>query len=107
MLGQDDLNPNAQQEDPRAYNKKSIPARMVVVSAGVIMNVFLAAIMFMFVFRTGFNTQPAMIGMVQPGSPAALTTTPDGKLAPLQVGDRVLMLDDAWQHSFDKIQLNV
>src|SRR5437764_14460920 len=34
MLGQDDLNPNAQQEDPRAYNKKSIGARMIVVSAG-------------------------------------------------------------------------
>ena len=39
MLGQDDLNPNAQQNDPRAYNKKSIGARMVVVSAGVVMNI--------------------------------------------------------------------
>src|SRR5438874_2067402 len=37
MLGQDDLNPNAQQNDPRAYNRKSIGARMLVVSAGVIM----------------------------------------------------------------------
>src|SRR5438874_263348 len=44
MLGQDDLNPNAQHEDPRAYNKKSIGARMIVVSAGVIMNIILAAI---------------------------------------------------------------
>src|SRR5687767_13703166 len=47
MLGQDDLNPTAQSEDPRAYNRKSIGARMFVVSAGVIMNVILAAILFM------------------------------------------------------------
>src|SRR6187431_1948553 len=30
MLGQDDLRPNNQADDPRAYNKKSIPARMFV-----------------------------------------------------------------------------
>src|SRR5678810_1046489 len=44
MLGQDDLNPNAQSDDPRAFNRKSIPSRMLVVSAGVIMNIILAAI---------------------------------------------------------------
>ncbi len=107
MLGQDDLNPNAQQDDPRAYNKKSIAARMVVVSAGVIMNIILAAIGFMAVFLMGFNTQPPTVGAVMPGSPAALTTKLDGTPAPLVVGDRILMLDDKWQHSFDKIQLNV
>ncbi len=107
MLGQDDLNPNAQQDDPRAYNRKSIAARMIVVSAGVVMNVILAAIGFMVVFLMGFNTQPPTVGAVIPGSPAALTTKLDGTPAPLQVGDRILMLDDKWQHSFDKIQLNV
>ena len=107
MLGQDDLNPNAQHDDPRAYNKKSIGARMIVVSAGVIMNVILAAVGFMAVFLIGFNTQPPIVGAVMPGSPAALTTKPDGTAAPLQVGDRILMFDGKWQHSFDKIQLNV
>src|SRR3982751_5704563 len=34
MLGQDDLNPNARSDDPRSYNAKSVPARMLVVSAG-------------------------------------------------------------------------
>src|SRR5207247_8693641 len=38
MLGQDDLNPNATANDPRAYNMKPISKRMVIVSAGVIMN---------------------------------------------------------------------
>src|SRR6187431_3317303 len=31
MLGQDDLKPNSEQNDPRAYNRKSIGARMFVV----------------------------------------------------------------------------
>src|SRR4051812_23025087 len=35
MLGQDDLKPNATASDPRAYNRKSIGQRMLVVSAGV------------------------------------------------------------------------
>src|SRR5437762_3085827 len=85
MLGQDDLNPNAQSDDPRAYNRKSIGARMVVVSAGVIMNVILAAIGFMAVFMMGFKTQPPLVGGVMPNSPAAKTTTLDGKPAPLGV----------------------
>ncbi|HYO10534.1 MAG TPA: site-2 protease family protein [Tepidisphaeraceae bacterium] len=108
MLGQDDLNPNAQQEDPRAYNKKSIGARMIVVSAGVIMNIFLAAVGFMAVFLMGFRTAPPVVGSVMPGSPAAKVTRLDGTTpAPLQVGDKLLMFDEKWQHSFDKIQLNV
>src|SRR5215471_8370793 len=46
MLGQDDMNPNANSSDPRAYNMKPIGKRMVIVSAGVIMNVILAGIGF-------------------------------------------------------------
>jgi len=107
MLGQDDLKPGATANDPRAYNNKTVGARMVIVSAGVIMNIILAAVGFMVVFLIGFNTQPPVVGAVMPGSPAALTTKLDGTAAPLQVGDRILMFDDKWQHSFDKIQLNV
>jgi regulator of sigma E protease len=108
MLGQDDLHANAQQDDPRAYNRKSIGARMFVVSAGVVMNIILAALLFMVVFMIGFHVQPAVVGSVAPGSPAA--TAKDavtGKLAPLQVGDNILMFDGKWQHDFTKITLNV
>lgn len=107
MLGQDDLNPNAQQDDPRAYNKKSIGARMFVVSAGVIMNIILAAVGFMIVFRMGFNVQAPVVGSVLSNSPAANATRLDGTPAPLQVGDRILMFDGKWQHDFTKITLNV
>jgi regulator of sigma E protease len=109
MLGQDDLRPNAQQDDPRAYNKKSIPARMLVVSAGVIMNIILAALGFMVVFLMGFRAPPAVAGGVIPGSPAAMTTRlVDGKheLAPVRVGDRILYFDEKYQHDFTKITLN-
>ena len=107
MLGQDDLRPNSEQNDPRAYNKKSIGARMFVVSAGVIMNIVLAAFGFMIVFLMGFNVQPAQVGSVIPNSPAANTTRVDGSPAPLMPGDRILMFDDKWQHDFTKITLNV
>src|SRR4051812_12060273 len=67
MLGQDDLNPTSQSDDPRSYNRKSIGARMVVVSAGVIMNVILAALGFMIVFMIGFSVPPAQVGGIVSG----------------------------------------
>jgi regulator of sigma E protease len=99
MLGQDDLNPNSQSDDPRAFNRKSIGARMLVVSAGVLMNVLLAAFGFMVVFLIGFNVPPAKIGGIVPNSPA--------QLAGLQVGDEVWTYDGKRQFDWTKVQLNV
>lgn len=98
MLGQDDMKPGQEVADPRAYNRKSVGARMLVVSAGVIMNIILAAFGFMVVFLVGFNSPPAVVGGVAPGSPA--------QLAGLSVGDRLITFDGAYQHDFTKIQLN-
>ena len=98
MLGQDDLNPNANSEDPRAYNRKSIPARMLVVSAGVIMNVILAAIMFMVVFLIGFKVPPPVVGAMRTNSPALV--------AGIEFGDKILTLNGQKQHDFTKLQLN-
>jgi regulator of sigma E protease len=99
MLGQDDLNPNSQSDDPRAFNRKSIPARMLVVSAGVIMNVFLAAIGFMVVFMIGFNVPPAKIGGIVSASPA--------QAAGVRVGDEIWTYDGKRQYDWTKVQLNV
>jgi regulator of sigma E protease len=98
MLGQDDLNPNAQSEDPRAYNRKSIRARMFVVSAGVIMNVILAAILFMVLFLIGHRVPPSMVGGLETHSPA--------QQAGMQVGDRVRYLDGDYLHDFPRLHLN-
>lgn len=99
MLGQDDMNPNATVDDPRAYNTQPISKRMVIVSAGVIMNVILAAIGFFILFMHGFTVQPAVVGAVLSGSPA--------QRAGLKVGDEIITLDGTRQHDFTKIMLNV
>jgi regulator of sigma E protease len=98
MTGQDDLRPNAQVDDPRAYNRKSVSARMLVVVAGVVMNIILAAIGFMVVFLIGFHVAPARVGGIMPDSPA--------QRAGLQVGDEIDTLNGKKQWDFTKIALN-
>src|SRR3984957_10158955 len=92
MLGQDDLKPGVTVEDPRAYNNKPISKRMVIVSAGVVMNVILAAIGFMTIFLLGYKVPPAVVGTVEPGSPAQMAyKIVDGKevTVGLKPGDRI------------------
>lgn len=98
MLGQDDLKANAVADDPGAYNRKTIGQRMLVVSAGVIMNIILAAIGFMVVFLIGFSAPPPIIGRVVTHSPA--------QLAGIKVGDKVLTIDGTRQYDFTRITLS-
>ena len=98
MLGQDDLKANAGTEDPTAYNRKGIGERMVVVSAGVIMNIILAAIGFMVVFLIGLKAPAPVVGSLLAGSPA--------QRAGLRPGDKILKIDGVVQHDFAKIALN-
>lgn len=97
MLGQDDLKPNATASDPRAYNRKGVGQRMIVVSAGVIMNLILAAIGFVVVFLMGFNAPPPVVGRVAPNSPALR--------AGVQVGDKIVSIDGTPQYDFNRIVL--
>lgn len=107
MIGQDDLHPDAQSSDPRAYNNKPIRQRMLIVSAGVVMNILLAAIGFMIVFLMGFKSPPAEVGSVLIDSPAANATTADGKRVPLASGDRILSYNAKTPHDFAELALNV
>src|SRR5205823_5710528 len=84
--------------DPRAYNRKSVSARMLVISAGVVMNVILAAILFVIVFSLGLLVPPAWVGNLVPQSPA--------QKAGLRVGDHILYFDGKPQEDFTKIKLN-
>ena len=56
--------------DPRSYPAKPVPARMAIISAGVIMNLIFAVILAGIAFTLGVRELPATIGAVTPGSPA-------------------------------------
>jgi len=73
--------------DPRSFPAKSVPARMAIISAGVIMNLIFGVIMATVAFKLGVKEMPAMIGVTTPGG-AAWTDglKPGSKL--LQVGQR-------------------
>jgi len=110
MMGQDDLKPGQVVSDPRSYNNKTIGQRMVIVSAGVVMNIILAAIGFMYIFTVGLEVARPKVGSVLPGSPAMSTYLKgaDGKHipAPLKIGDTILTLNGWEMSDFDKIKLH-
>jgi regulator of sigma E protease len=89
MLGQDDdprrmeeenarirtASPDAEavgrpQYDPRSFPAKSVFARMVIISAGVIMNIIFGIILAAIAFRIGVPYESTIIGDVLPGDPA-------------------------------------
>ncbi len=95
MLGQDDLDPAAVSAAPDSYQNCKPWKRMVVISAGVVMNLIFAAALFVVVFMIGLKVEPAIVGGVAPGSPAAVALPTDPQLSHevspgLQAGDRVI-----------------
>ncbi len=98
MLGQDDTDPTATSTDSRSYNRKSVGKRMVIISAGVVMNIILAGALFCGLFLYGFKTPAAIVGQVMPNSPA--------QLAGLEVGDRLIELNGVVLHDFTKLTFN-
>ncbi|MBL1218778.1 MAG: PDZ domain-containing protein [Planctomycetes bacterium] len=112
MLGQDDLDMSATATDSRSYSAKPISSRMAVISAGVIMNVLFAIVLFMVCFQWGVKFESAVIGLVPAGTPAALaepltnTGTVDETLPlGLQPGDRIVSIDGKTIDSFPKIRM--
>jgi len=102
MLGQEDFKPleEGDQPDPRSYQSKSVGKRFAVISAGVIMNIILAAALFVTVGLVGKDFVAPVIGFVEPGGPASqakvtLQDPPEGVAATskgLKPGDRVLSI---------------
>ncbi len=71
MLGQEDGNPEAVSDAPDSFQACKPWKRLIVISAGVAMNIVTAAALFVLVFMVGMKVEPARIGDVDPGSPAA------------------------------------
>jgi len=97
MLGQEDMDPAAQSDDPRSFNRKSISARAAVISAGVVMNLIFGLLFFIICFQMGVKFPAAVVGETQPGSPAAVTYARghdgDAALRGLQPGDKITHLN--------------
>ncbi|GIW92382.1 MAG: metalloprotease [Pirellulaceae bacterium] len=103
MLGQDDNPTRAEQEaqrtrvetvgpdgtvqlalDPRSYPAKSVPARMLIISAGILMNLVFAVLFAAWAYRLGIWYLPSEIGNTLPGDP--------GWVAGWQPGDTILQV---------------
>lgn len=79
--------------DPRSFVRAPLPTKLVILIAGVVMNLLLAFVIFFAIFAFAFPTFTLTINEVQSGSPAAS--------AGLVVGDRVVALDGARFDGFD------
>lgn len=100
MLGQDD-NPGKSAEelersqvsgtegeaalDPRSYLAQSVPERMAIISAGVIMNVIFAFVLSAGAYAMGVRESPCIIGSVTPGEAAWRSG--------MRPGDKVIEID--------------
>ncbi|HEV3144014.1 MAG TPA: site-2 protease family protein, partial [Gemmataceae bacterium] len=59
------------EDDPRSYKNKPVWQRMIIISAGVFMNLVLAWVCYVAIYATtGVPRHPGVIGTVEPGGPA-------------------------------------
>src|SRR5690606_13213577 len=77
-------------------------------SAGVVMNMITAAVLFILVFMVGLQTEPARIGAVGPGSPAAQAVALNAPEAGVEAvglrpGDVLLDIDGREPNSFNDL----
>ncbi|MEO1495899.1 MAG: site-2 protease family protein [Planctomycetota bacterium] len=81
--------------DRRSYLAKSVPQRMAIISAGVVMNVIFAFIFAWIAFGVGVPETPAKIGFASPGGPAWE--------AGLRTGDRIAVLNGIESPTFNQL----
>lgn len=110
MLGQDDVRPGATSTASDSYQSVKPWKRMIVISAGVVMNILLAATLFVVVFMVGLKTEPAIVGRVFSATPAARTIATNAAAAGvtepgLQPGDRILDINGKAPREFNEIIL--
>jgi regulator of sigma E protease len=72
MVGQEDFRPLDEQpaSDPRAFGNKPVSARLGVISAGVVMNVLLACVLFVIIGLVGIRFPAPVVGGSIVGYPA-------------------------------------
>jgi regulator of sigma E protease len=107
MKGQEDLVAIDRAGDPDAYPSRPVWKRMVVVSAGVVMNISLALLLYIAAFMVGVRFESTTVGQIAPGGPAATARAqqagPDG----LRPGDRIERVDGSPVSTFADVQIAV
>ena len=107
MLGQEDFKPLEEGDtmDPRSFNAAPVGKRLVVISAGVVMNVILSAILFVIICMIGMKFEAPVVGGTVPTYPASkakinwlIPSDAGGLTAPketvgLKPGDRILTIN--------------
>jgi regulator of sigma E protease len=99
MLGEEPADEASKSTDPRAYGNKSVGARMAIISAGVIMNVILGLGCFVYAYGQGLVETPAIVGGVEPASPAYE--------AGMRAGDEIVAIDGRGYLSWNSMTLKV
>lgn len=104
MKGQDDIRPEQMtseemRADPTAYPGRPVWQRMIIISAGVVMNVIFGLLCFIIMYNMGPEYIPPQIGLVRPGGPAWQ--------AGLQPGDRILAVNNRQLVKFKDLQTTV
>jgi len=65
---------------PRSFKNKTVGQRMLIISAGVIMNVLLSCVLFIVVYYHGVPKRPAVVGRVDAGGAMWQKGIPSGSL---------------------------
>ena len=91
-----DINDPEGNYDPQSFAAKSAGKRIIVLLAGVTMNVILAMVLFTIAYGLGEPTFPATIGKVVQGSPAAVSG--------LQPGDTIVAVNGHPVQLFTDVQ---
>jgi regulator of sigma E protease len=85
--------------DRRSYLAKSVPQRMAIISAGVIMNVIFAFIFAVLAYGMGVSYWPAIVSDIVPGSPAWQ--------ARFDTGDEILQINETVDPTFVQLKGDV
>lgn len=92
-------------DDPRAFVNKSVGARAAVLSAGVIMNLIFAFVLFIAIFQHGINSPSKEVGRVLADGAAGRLADKEGPEASLMPGDLILSVNGTEVADFLEIQV--
>jgi regulator of sigma E protease len=85
--------------DKRSYLAKSVPQRMAIISAGVVMNIIFAFIFATIAYKLGVPYNPSIVSQTAPGTPAWQ--------ADIRPGDEVVEIADVKDPSFTDLKGSV